>query len=485
MYIRLAIIVAFSSIALTALADDAQQVFDSIYGQRIKAAKASVSRDDDHALAKELVEAAGKSTDTPALLALMCEASYDLSNLHADGFATAAQAMSLLAESVESQRTSAREKLVDVLMKQSRLGKADEREVAGEALIDTLVLIGDEKMEAKKWNDAAGDYRRAQSIAASKKSPMLDTIKAKLDLASRRDRAEKQIARLSEKLLADANDSVTAEEIVMLYVVEFDDPKSALPFLNRIKDEQLKKLVPLAAKAVSDDAEGDCLELGEWYRGAAGKSGDETGRAMRLRSADYLARALASEKLTELQRKKAELLLKDVKSEIDRLPRAAMPKSVSSKSTSAFKPEEWEVRIWNGERWMPRPLSLIESAVKDRVATLKNTQAGHGTIHLCFAKPVDGNFSAEITAKGISFVGVGSGSGQDVNYNVRIANDTRDQWRTIRVNREGTKLVISIDGKEVRQDNPPTDHPTMKGYFFVGIDRSETAQIREFAIRTK
>ena len=103
MLIRLTLVMVILSFASSALASEAQQVFDSLYGPRIKAVKASVDRADDHALAKELLTAAGNSTDTPALLALLCEASYDLSSRHADGFATAAQAMTLLAESVEAQ----------------------------------------------------------------------------------------------------------------------------------------------------------------------------------------------------------------------------------------------------------------------------------------------------------------------------------------------------------------------------------------------
>ncbi len=319
MPIRLTFVMLLLSSSSSALADDAKQIFDSLYGQRIKAVKATADRADDHALARELLAAAGSSTDTPALLALMCEASYDLGSRHPDGFTTAAQAMTLLAESVEAQRTAAREKLVDVLMKQSRQGKPDKREAAGEELIDTLLSMGDEKMEAKKWTEAAGDYRRAQMIAAPKKSPMLETIKARLELASRRDRAEKQIARLSEKLLADANDSATAEEIVKLYVVEFDDAKSALPFLNRVKDEQLKKLVPLAAKALGDVAEDDCLELGEWFKSLANTRIASIDAALLRRAAASLDRYIASTSADALRRRKATLLRTVVGSSLEAL----------------------------------------------------------------------------------------------------------------------------------------------------------------------
>ena len=308
------ILLAVGSFTSFTFGDDAKQVFESLYGPRLKTVKASVDRADDHALAKELLATAGSSTDTPALLALMCEVSYDLSSKHADGFATAAQAMTLLAETDEAQRTGAREKLVDVLMKQSRLGKADEREAAGDQLIDTLLVMGDEKMEAKKWAEATGDYRRAMTIATPKKSLNLETIKAQLELATRRDRAEKQIARLNEKLLATANDSASAEEIVKLYIVEFDDPMASLPFLNRVKDEQLMKIVPLAAGVVSDLKEGEALELGEWYHGLSKDAADKS--VALKRASSYLAVYLSHPTGNELSRKKATLIQSEIAKQI-------------------------------------------------------------------------------------------------------------------------------------------------------------------------
>ncbi len=125
----------------------------------------------------------------------------------------------------------------------------------------------------------------------------------------------KQIARLGEKLLADANDSATAEEIVKLYVVEFDDPKAALPFLNRVKDEQLKKLVALAAGEPVEM--GDHLALGQWYRTLAGVKPGIGEIPLLLHAEHHLHRFVtASETSTAqtdaLQVSKARLLLKEI-----------------------------------------------------------------------------------------------------------------------------------------------------------------------------
>lgn len=296
---------------LVAQPDEAQQVFESLYGAKIKAAVGTIDRADDMALARELVDAAKASADTPALLALMCEAAHDLGQRHADGFGSAADAMALLAKQVESKRDGAREKLVDILTRQSRIGKPDERDAANTRLIDTLLAMGDQKMAQSQWSEAAVDYRRAMLAAATKKLPQTEAAKVKLESAMRRDRAAKQITRLTEKLLEDANDSASAEQIVRLHIVEFDDPKAALPFLNRVKDERLRSLLPAAADpSLAKDQ--DLLPLGEWYRELAGPNPGPTELPLLRRASACLSQFMQSTSATSLAGRKAELVHKEV-----------------------------------------------------------------------------------------------------------------------------------------------------------------------------
>lgn len=293
-----------------AFADEARQVFDSLYGQKIKQAAATSDRADDIALAKAMLAIAKDSGQTPKLQALLCDTASDLAGKHPDGFPTAIEALRLLADSQEDQREAARVKLIDLLTKKSRTGKAEERAGASDALIKLLITMGDEKAEKKQYAEAAGDYRRASTLATQLKSELLNGIKTKLDFAMARDRALKQIARLQEKLLQNANDHTTAEEIVKLYMMELDEPTNTAPYLSRVKNERLARLVPMTLKPIHSVEKGDLLLLGEWYSELAGTSIGPAKDAMLRRSVRYLSRFVESNPGEPLSRTKAEVLLK-------------------------------------------------------------------------------------------------------------------------------------------------------------------------------
>jgi len=212
---------------------------------------------------------------------------------------------------VEAKRPAAREKLIALFTKQSSAGKPDEREPAGEALIALLIIIGDEKLEKKQYPEAAADYRRAFTIAQQKKSESLDEVKAKMEFALSRDRTMKQLARLQEKLLKDA-DSATAEEVVKVLVVDLDDPASAVPLLGRVKSEQLKKLVPLAAKAIGELSADEAMPLAELYKSFADANRGPAGLQLLNRAEQYFQRFLELEFSAGVMRTKAEVFLKEV-----------------------------------------------------------------------------------------------------------------------------------------------------------------------------
>lgn len=321
----IALLAAIAAPTLAA-AEEAREVFDSLFAAKIKAASATADRADDIALAKDMLDLAKKSASQPNLLVLLCDAVHDLSIKQPDSYATGVEAMQLLADTVEAKRPAARDKLIALLTRQMSVGKPDERDAAGEKLIDLLTMIGDEKAEKKEFAEAAADYRRAVAVATQKKSAALDELKAKLEWATGRDRTMKQLARLQEKLLKDG-DSATAEEIVKVYVVELDDPAAAVPYLNRVKDEQLKKLVPLAAKAINQLTEGDCLALGDWYRS---HNRNVALGVPAARTKAYLSRFLELHTANDLQRTKADAWLKEINTKLQSSDTSAAAKLTNS-----------------------------------------------------------------------------------------------------------------------------------------------------------
>ncbi|MEX2212474.1 MAG: hypothetical protein WD768_00005, partial [Phycisphaeraceae bacterium] len=305
-------------------ADDAQQVFDAVYGPRVKQVSGTTDRGDDVALAASLLAAARTSTDTPALLALMCEAAYDLGQRHADGYTTAADAMTLLAQTVPDQRDAARDKLAEILTKQSRAGKVEERDPALNRLLETLMAIGHEKMDARSYGDAAGAFRRVVTLAAPKKLPQGEDAKARMDDAMRLDRVTKQVARLQEKLQANANDFASAEEIVRLNVIELDDAAAALAVLDRVQDERMKQLTPLAVKALEELKAEEALALGEWLRGFAVAAKPQD-RELWVRTEAYLSRFVEQNSEAGFNATKATVLLSEAAAKLKATPPAPPP----------------------------------------------------------------------------------------------------------------------------------------------------------------
>jgi len=332
-------ILTIAAIALSfARGEDAKDVFTSLYGPRLKQVAGTIDKADDLALAKDMLAVAKTSTQTPDLLALLCEASYDLATKQADGFGLAAEAMTLLAEQVEAKKPAAREKLVGVLTKQSRIGKAEDRDKAGEALIDILVATGNDHAAAGNWKEAIAEHRRALAIASPKKSPRIAEVREHLDEAVRRDRLEQQIAILQEKLLKDANDSATAEELVTLHIAALDDPAGAQRFLNRVKDPRIKALAPMTILAMNEVGEADCLKLGEWYRDLAKDAAGRAKAATLGRSIEYLERYISLHTTTDVQLAKAKVLLSEVMKEHAAMASAgvtpAKPVAVKGASTT-------------------------------------------------------------------------------------------------------------------------------------------------------
>lgn len=321
-FLILAAVILFTS--SPTFGDEVRQVFDSLYGPRIKQAITSIDKADDIALAGSLLEAAQSSSDTPALVALLCDASHSLAHRHAEGYATAAQAMELLAKLVPDQRDAAREKLLAVMMLQTRTGKAEDRDLAFAKVIEALIAIGDEKIAAKQWPDATANYRRALSVATTKKSPRLEDIKSRVEESMRIERVSKQIARLQEKLLEDANDFATAEEIVRLLIIELDDADAAVPMLSRVKSESLKKIVPLAGKALGDLNAEEALALGEWYRAQAAASAPAN-RELWLKTEQTLGRFLELNTDSGITFTKASVMYTEAKGKMDSLKAVAKP----------------------------------------------------------------------------------------------------------------------------------------------------------------
>lgn len=300
-------------------ADDAAlKVFDQIYGPKVKAAIASLDKADDHALVAEFTRLASDNNTDEALAIVMFTQGYDLAMRDAGGARLAADAMAALASRIEAQRAFAAEKRIDALNLLLLRGKAEEREEAGGEMVDLLIEQGDTQASEGKYTEAGATYRRAILATGRIKSRSADDIKPRMETVLQQARAAKQVEIYRAKLLENRSDTATAEALVKVYLTELDDAKAAGPYLEIVKDETLKKIATLAAKAVGELEETEAMALAEWYyaqsRGAKGLA-----EAVTLaRTKESLERFLALHTATDLARSKALAMTGEIQKKVVR-----------------------------------------------------------------------------------------------------------------------------------------------------------------------
>lgn len=144
-----------------AIADDAQSIFDSLFRERIRQAKASSNDSDDLALATEML-AALDSVDDKRLVSLICENVFTLAPRSADGLKLAANSMQQLAAKLPDQRLSALERTADLYKSAYFRTRGDARTKLGPVYAEAVASLGDAQFDAGDWQAAIVSYRRAR-----------------------------------------------------------------------------------------------------------------------------------------------------------------------------------------------------------------------------------------------------------------------------------------------------------------------------------
>ena len=109
--------------AAPAWADEAEDAFNSLYGNEYKRVTGTPDKNDDVALAADLLKAVKTPGVHPALLAILCDKAYELGTKAAAGYDSAIEAMELLAQKVPDKAADALKNLVAVREKQYQAAK--------------------------------------------------------------------------------------------------------------------------------------------------------------------------------------------------------------------------------------------------------------------------------------------------------------------------------------------------------------------------
>jgi len=252
-----------------AASDDATKTFNAQFGSEIAKVAATKDTADDLALAAALVEAARAKDIQPALVALLCEKAFSLDAPDPKGGATAVAAMTLLAEKVPEKSAAAQDKVLDIYQAEYAKGRGVDKVKAGETLVAQTIRFADARVQAGDYAGAVNLYRRALPLAVTLRAVKHDELSAKLDYATTRLGFRSQVEKLEAGLKADPNDQAARDELVRIYVVEFDNPAEASKKLDLSRDSVAAKFVLLAGMPIERLPPRACVELGNWYRGLA------------------------------------------------------------------------------------------------------------------------------------------------------------------------------------------------------------------------
>ena len=306
--------------------ESAENVFHSLFGEKLKQVTETPQKTDDVARAEQIVAAARNVESQPALFALLCEKAFELAQAAPEGQAVALEAMRYLAEKLPETKEACQEKAIALQQGAYNRSSGYGRMAAARDLIDALLAAADTKAESGKIDEAVTLAQRAYGFTGSLTAADRESVQGKLkSILSRREMAAK-IAVLERRLKADASDRTARESLIMLYVVELDSPQEAAKLLTVDCDARLRTYVSLAVRDPKDVAEAACLELGEWYRSCAGGVGDAGKPPMLRRARTYYERYLSLHKPPEgqspeqdLSAVKARLALEQVVKDLLRL----------------------------------------------------------------------------------------------------------------------------------------------------------------------
>jgi formylglycine-generating enzyme required for sulfatase activity len=326
--LRVALAAILLATSVPVAADEAADAFNNLYGEDLKRVAATPSPADDIALAKQLLEAAGKVTNQTALLALLCEKAHELALKDPTGYPTAKAAMELLAAGAAEKKMEAIQKIAAMYQRAYATARAEAKAKAGEALIESLKGLAGAQAAGADIDGAGATLKQALAVATAIKSESKASVQAQLAGLASQQQVEKQIAPLKAKLAVDPKDASSRKEIVRLYLVEMDNPAEAAKFVDETCDEATRKYVPAAAKPVKDAPEAACTQLGDWYKGLADQAAApaSTG-AMLERAKAYYKRFVDLHKADDVARAGATLMLKKIDDALAKLGPAPEPKS--------------------------------------------------------------------------------------------------------------------------------------------------------------
>lgn len=296
--------------AVVQAADDTDAIVRQLYQSRIEAAQRTQGADDDVALAKEMVDAARKAAAQPPLSLSLARAAYNVISTRTEGVQVAHEALKLIDGHAPQDRLRTRGDAVAIWTAAHRRAAGEAKAATSAGLVAAMRWAAEAHAEAGQWQEAATLLQQAASLARISNHADAEQVRAEFDLAQHRQRAANQVARLRQSLLSSTRETVLAEQLAKLMLIDLDTPHAAADLAPIVTDESLQRVITLAARAETELSADEHQALGDWYFEQSKAAAEVVKPAVQRRAAVHLTHFLRQHKEQDLARSKAELTLK-------------------------------------------------------------------------------------------------------------------------------------------------------------------------------
>lgn len=314
---------AFLSLIQTSVwsqATNPAQFFEESFGALNRKAAATRAFDDDLELAQQIFDATETlKTDAAVPVAVyLLDRVFSLAIADAAGYDLALDAMEHRIKIMPAEAETTRQRTEQALRRAYVRERGEAKTAAGIRLADYLTMLGDLRAASSDFGGAARLYVQAQRFAKDVESPSLPDIEAKAIAAADREKLEQRIEQAQERFIEGVSRAAAADELVNIYLLEFNEAGEAAKYASGGTDESAKQFVPLLLRD-PEDVGATALKLGQWCETLATRAPAKTKLAWYLQSRIYSELFFTDATSSELDRLKASITLKRVKAEIAKL----------------------------------------------------------------------------------------------------------------------------------------------------------------------
>ncbi len=316
----LLVLAAAGGLCVTSGSGPADDSFEELFGDEARDVRRTSSGKDDAAFAEKLLAAGDKVADDPGFQSLLYEKAYEVSSRHPYAYDVAVEALGRLIEASPDRTDEFRRKLAELHERRYRYARGAKRLSVAR---DVLAVWREEaraRMDAREYGEAVDAYRRALRIAGALRLPEAEGLTERIKSAVAAERMARQRGALLRALEADPDNALAARKLMMLDLVEGDDPAAAAKLLDRADvDTATRKNVVLATKPWHAVGEDNALKLAAWYEGLAGGASEHGRPKMLARARGYFKTYIALHGVSDAAALQAKLGLQRVEKQLARL----------------------------------------------------------------------------------------------------------------------------------------------------------------------